>query len=140
LSSLAITNPNWYTNVTGSSETPFVTTYVPTENEAHVTLTEGNVTFALNEILNPPLTLEQPELLKNITVKNPVRNSVEIFSPSTISNASISIVDASGKKVFVQKSVTFEGNFQIPINLMNGFYFIKIESTEKSIIHKLIKN
>lgn len=140
MSSLAITNPNWYTNVTGSSETPFVTTYVPTENEAHVTLTEGNVTFALNEILNPPLTLEQPELLKNITVKNPVRNSVEIFSPSTISNASISIVDASGKKVFVQKSVTFEGNFQIPINLMNGFYFIKIESTEKSIIHKLIKN
>lgn len=140
LSSLAITNPNWYTNVTGSSETPFVTTYVPTENEAHVTLTEGNVTFALNEILNPPLTIEQPDLLKNITVKNPIHNSVEIFSPFTISNASISIVDASGKKVFGQIGVTFEGNFQIPIHLMNGFYFIKIESTEKSIIHKLIKN
>ncbi len=140
LSSLAITNPNWYSNVTGSSETPFVTTYVPTENEAHVTLTEGNVTFALYEILNPPLTLEQPELLKNITVKNPIHTSVEIFSPFTISNASISIVDASGKKVFGQKGVTFGGNFQIPINLMNGFYFIKIESAEKSIIHKLIKN
>ena len=140
LSSLALTNPNWYTNVTGSSGTPFENTYVPTENEAHVTLTEGNVTFALNEILNPPLTLGQPEILKNITVKNPIHNSVEIFSPFTISNASISIVDASGKKVFGQKRVTFEGNFQIPIHLMNGFYFIKIESTEKSIIHKLIKN
>jgi hypothetical protein len=140
LSSLALTNPNWYTNVTGSSGTPFENTYVPTENEAHVTLTEGNVTFALNEILNPPLTLGQPEILKNITVKNPIHNSVEIFSPFTISNASISIVDASGKKVFGQKGVTFEGNFQIPIHLMNGFYFIKIESTEKSIIHKLIKN
>ncbi|HRE78638.1 MAG TPA: T9SS type A sorting domain-containing protein [Flavobacterium sp.] len=140
LSSLAITNPNWYANVTDASITPFVATFVPTENEDHVTLSAGNVEFALNEILNEPLSVEQPILSKNILIKNPIKNTIEMYSSSLLSNVTISIVDASGKKVFSQNNISIEGNHQLEINLSNGFYFIKIESAERSFVQKLIKN
>ncbi|MBC8883433.1 T9SS type A sorting domain-containing protein [Flavobacterium piscinae] len=141
MSSLAITNPNWYATVDDTSITPFCkATYVPTENEGHVTLSEGNVEFALEEILNEPLSIEQPILTENIVIKNPIKNTIEIYSSNMISNANISIVDASGKKVFSQNNISFEGNHQLDVNLSYGFYLIKIESTERSFVQKLIKN
>jgi hypothetical protein len=140
LSSLAIANPNWYANINETSITPFVATYVPTANEDHVTLSEGNVEFALNEILNEPLSVEQPFLTENIVIKNPIKNSIEIYSSNLLTNAAITIVDASGKKVFTQNNISIEGNHQLDVNLSNGFYLIKIESAERSFVMKLIKN
>lgn len=140
LSSLAITNPNWYATVNDASITPFAATFVPTENEDHVTLSEGNVEFALNEILNEPLSVEQPNLSETFLIKNPIKNKIEMYSSNLLSNATISIIDASGKKVFTQNNISIEGNHQLEINLSNGFYFIKIESTERSFVMKLIKN
>lgn len=140
LSSLAITNPNWYATVDDTSITPFAATYVPTENEDHVTLSDGNVEFALNEILNEPLSVEQPIKTENIVIKNPIKNTIEMYSSNLLSNATISIIDASGKKVFTQNNISIEGNHQLNVNLSNGFYFIKIESAERSFVMKLIKN
>ncbi len=140
LSSLAITNPNWYATVNDASITPFAATFVPSENEDHVTLSEGNVEFALNEILNEPLSVEQPILSETFLIKNPIKNTIEMYSSNLISNATISIIDASGKKVFTQNNISIEGNHQLNVNLSNGFYFIKIESTERSFVMKLIKN
>lgn len=140
LSSLAITNPNWYATVNDASITPFAATFVPTENEDHVTLSEGNVEFALNEILNEPLSVEQPILSETFLIKNPIKNTLEMYSSNLISNATISIIDASGKKVFTQNNISIEGNHQLNVNLSNGFYFIKIESAERSFVQKLIKN
>jgi hypothetical protein len=140
LSSLAISNPNWYENVTDVSITPFAATYVPTESEDHVTLTEGNVDFALEEILNSPLTVAELDWQKTLTIKNPFINTIEIFTTNMILNATINIADATGKIVYNQKQVNFEGNYQIPIQLTKGFYFIKIESAENSVVKKLIKN
>lgn len=140
LSSLAITNPNWYETVTDVSITPFAATFVPTQNEDHVTLTEGNVEFALDEILNNPLSIGENALQKSLTIKNPFSNTIEIFSSTSITNATISIADATGKIIYNKKQVNFEGNYQIPIQLTKGFYFIKIETAENSIVKKLIKN
>lgn len=140
LSSLAIANPDWYANVTDASVTPFAATFVPAANEDHVTLTNGNVAFALNEILNDPLTVEQPVLTEHIVIKNPVRNTIEIYSSDLLSNATISIMDASGKKVFSQNHIALQGNHQLEINLSVGFYFISIESAERSFVQKLVKN
>jgi pimeloyl-ACP methyl ester carboxylesterase len=140
LSSLAISNPNWYATVNDASITPFAATFVPTENEDHVTLSAGNVEFALEEILNEPLSVEQPILSENIIIKNPIKNTIEMYSSSLLSNVTISIVDASGKKVFSQNNISIEGNHQVEINLSNGFYFLKIESAERSFVQKLIKN
>jgi hypothetical protein len=103
-------------------------------------LSDGNVEFALNEILNEPLSVEQPNLSETLLIKNPIKNTIEIYSSNLFSNATISIVDASGKKVFSQNNITFEGNHQLDVNLSNGFYLIKIESTERSFVQKLIKN
>jgi hypothetical protein len=140
LSSLAITNPNWYETVSDASNTPFAATYVTTENEDHVTLTNGNVEFALDEILNEPLSVEQSILSETISIKNPIKNTIEIFSSNLVSNATITIIDASGKKVYSQNNISFDGNYQMNINLSNGFYFLKIDSAEKSYVQKLIKN
>lgn len=140
LSSLAITNPNWYANVDDTSITPFAASYVPKSNEDHVTLSEGNVEFALNEILNEPLSVEQPILSETFLVKNPIKNTIEMYSSNLFSNATISIIDASGKKVFTQNNISIEGNHQLEVNLSNGFYLIKIESAERSFVRKLIKN
>jgi hypothetical protein len=41
----------WDDTVTTNPQTPFVNWYMPDNNEAHVTLTENNVEFALDEIL-----------------------------------------------------------------------------------------
>lgn len=139
LSSLAITNPNWYSTINSSSSTPFVATYVPTINEDHVTLTDGNVAFALNEILNPPLSI-QPKNVFQIVVKNPIGNTIEIKSNEQITNASISIYDISGKKVFSRKNVTIENELQLNVQLLSGFYTLKIETVEKSFTQKVIKN
>ncbi|UPQ80020.1 T9SS type A sorting domain-containing protein [Flavobacterium azooxidireducens] len=140
LSSLAISNPNWYANVTDASITPFAATFVPTENEDHVTLSAGNVEFALEEILNEPLSVEQPILSETFLIKNPIKNTIEMYSSSLLSNVTISIVDASGKKVFSQNNISIEGNHQLDVNLSNGFYLIKIESAERNFVQKLIKN
>lgn len=140
LSSLAITNPNWYSTVDDTSFTPFAATFVPTENEDHVTLSSGNVEFALNEILNEPLSVEQQILSENILIKNPIKNTIEMYSSNLLSNATISIIDASGKKVYSQNNISIEGNHQLEVNLSTGFYFIKIESAERSYVQKLIKN
>ncbi|PKP16901.1 MAG: hypothetical protein CVU07_05400, partial [Bacteroidetes bacterium HGW-Bacteroidetes-23] len=118
LSSLAITNPNWYANVTDTSITPFAATFVPTENEDHVTLSSGNVEFALNEILNEPLSVEQPILSETFLIKNPIKNTIEIYSSYLLSNATISIVDASGKKVFTQNNISIEGNHQLDVKVL----------------------
>ncbi|WP_415060857.1 T9SS type A sorting domain-containing protein [Flavobacterium sp.] len=139
LSSLAITNPNWYSTIDSSSSTPFVATYVPTINEDHVTLTDGNVAFALNEILNPPLSI-QPKNVFQLVVKNPIGNTIEIKSNEQITNASISIYDISGKKVFSRKNVTIENELQLNVQLLSGFYTLKIETEEKSFTQKVIKN
>ncbi len=140
LSSLSISDPNWYSIVPGASATPFAAIYVPTVNEDHITLTQGNVTFALNEILNEPLAIEQPNWNDNLVVKNPIKNTIEIYSSNLLSNATLSIFDASGKRIFSQNNISFEGNYQLDIHLSNGFYLIKIETAERSFVQKLIKN
>lgn len=52
-SSLGVTSTNdWYANLDSSSGSPFDAFYVPTTNEDHVTLTDNNVAFAMDEIVN----------------------------------------------------------------------------------------
>ncbi|HLA56800.1 MAG TPA: T9SS type A sorting domain-containing protein [Flavobacterium sp.] len=139
-SSLAISGTqNLYTPVTGSSTTPFAAYYVPTANENHVTLTTANMAFALNEILNPPLALAQ-NAFPVLQVQNPVEDAVNLFTPKVISNASVSIADISGKIVFSKNNLTIEGNYQIPVSISSGMYFLNIKNSEGNMTKKLVKN
>ncbi len=137
-SSLAISGTqNWYDPVTGASVTPFDAYYVPTANENHVTLTTGNMAFALNEILNP---LGVPDhTFSGLKVENPVGGSIDLYTTNAIADATVSVVDLSGKTVLLLEHVAIEGNYRIPVSLISGMYFLKIRSGEGSVTKKLIK-
>lgn len=139
-SSLAISGaPSWYTPVTASSVTPFAATQVPTANENHVTLTTANMAFALNEILNPQMAVAE-HTFPGLQVENPVGNTINLFSGNTISNATLSVVDLTGKTIFTESNLNITGNFQIPVSLTQGMYFLSIRNSSANVTKKLVKN
>lgn len=140
LSSMAISSStDLYSNVNATSTTPFAAYSIPTTNENHVTLTPDNVTFALNEILNPVLNTNQNLALNSVWIKNPIENSVQINSNYTIENASISITDILGKNVFNANNQTINGTLEIPVSLSNGVFLITIKNEKGSITKKIVK-
>lgn len=137
-SSLAINNGNtdWYSSVT-EADTPFDAVYIPSENENHVTLTPGNVAFALAEILAPLKVKE--DVFAGVIVQNPVGNSLNLYSGQLIADASISLTDISGKKVFETSGISIDGSVSIPVSLTNGMYFLTLESNGNRVVKKLVK-
>jgi hypothetical protein len=116
-----------------------VASSIPTSNENHVTLTQDNVTFALNEILTPTLTTNQNVALNSVWIKNPIENSVEINSNYAIENAAISVTDVLGKIIYNINNQTINGTLEIPLSLSNGVYLITIKNENGSITKKVVK-
>jgi pimeloyl-ACP methyl ester carboxylesterase len=138
-SSLAVTGQqNLYTPISGTTTTPFDAYYVPQANENHVTLTSGNMAFALSEILNPLATTQHT--FSGLQVENPVGNSISLFTTYSILNASLNIVDITGKTVYTQDNVSIEGHYQVPVSLTTGMYFLNIRNSEGHVTKKLVKN
>ncbi|MCK7590197.1 T9SS type A sorting domain-containing protein [Subsaxibacter sp. CAU 1640] len=135
LSGLAISNePNWYATP-NVSNSPFANTYIPDDNEPHVTLTQGNVAFALDEILNPTLgVIEQPinDFIK--IERNPISNEFTLINSTQINNALIHIVDMTGKQVLSTQTSISERT-SVPVNLESGLYILNI-SSENGLIFK----
>lgn len=134
---LKLTNnqPNWFhvptDLVTGRAVeniTPFDAWYMPVNNEPHVTLTEGNVEFALYEILQPTLSIPTVDGNNFIKIeKNPIANELTFLSNSTYDNASIRIIDITGKIVYDNK-MTLNGRTTIPLNLESGMYLLNLQT------------
>ncbi|HEX9980042.1 MAG TPA: T9SS type A sorting domain-containing protein [Flavobacterium sp.] len=140
LSALAVpTITNWYAPVTALTTTPFAATEVPTENQGHVTLTDSNLAFALAEILNPPMAVTEHNFAA-LQIQNPVGNQISIYAPEVIANAAISVTDIMGKNVYSVKNQNIESNYQIPVSLHSGMYFLTISNSEGRIVKKLVKN
>ncbi len=140
-SSMAISNTqNIYSPVTGSSVNPFAASSIPTVNENHVTLNTQNTAFALNEILNPALSTNENAALNAIWVQNPIQNSILISTLTPIENAAISVTDILGKTIYLQKNVTLNGAFEIPVSLSKGMYLITIGNEKGSVTKKIVKS
>lgn len=140
-SSMAISNTqNLYSPVTGSSVSPFVASSIPTVNENHVTLNAQNTAFALNEILNPPLSVNENAALNTIWIQNPIQNSILINTLTTIENAAISVTDILGKTIYQTKNETINGTFEIPVSISKGIYLITIGNEKGSITKKIVKS
>jgi pimeloyl-ACP methyl ester carboxylesterase len=138
-SALSITNTsNWYQPVALTSNTPFLAQSVPSVNENHVTLNAQNTAFALNEILNPPLAVEHT-LFSDLFIKNPIQNTIEISSAAPITDATVTLVDVLGKTMMSKSNQTIDGNYQIPIVITKGIYFLTIKNTSGNVTRKLIK-
>ncbi|MCX7547973.1 T9SS type A sorting domain-containing protein [Xanthomarina sp. F1114] len=144
---LEITNNeiNWFhtpSNITSTNattnNTPFDAWYMPTVNEPHVTLTQENVDFALFEILQSTLSTEN-NLYQNIKLlQNPVINNVTLLSSKEYNNASISIVDVTGKIVY-NKKTKIDQRTTLPLNLASGMYILNVDTnTEVSLRTKLL--
>jgi hypothetical protein len=138
LSALAITETNnWYdlpnvTNGRSASSTlynsPFINTYIPDANEPHVTLTDANVAFALTEILNPPLSIYNPDNISTIKLEqNPITNDIVILSNTSYNDANITVTDLTGKIVLNTKTNLSERTI-IPLNISSGLYVLNINS------------
>ncbi|MEM5564029.1 T9SS type A sorting domain-containing protein [Psychroserpens sp. AS72] len=136
---LEITNSevDWYHDINlgtpGSSgdttnNTPFVNWYMPDDNENHVELTEQNVAFALSEIM--PETLSNVDFENFATLKiekNPIDNELTILSNKVVDNATISLVDITGKMVY-QSIQTLDRRLTVPLHLDSGMYILNIET------------
>ncbi|PWK19158.1 T9SS type A sorting domain-containing protein [Xanthomarina spongicola] len=141
ISSMAfeITNEeiDWFHTPTGvttaratTNITPFDAWYMPIDNEPHVTLTEGNVAFALNEIFQETLSIES-NLESFIKLKqNPITDNLTILSSQFFEEANITILDMTGKFVYNKKTSLNEST-NIPLNLSSGIYVLNIETNSQ---------
>lgn len=140
ISAMAISSTNnYYAPITSASVTPFVASSIPTVNENHVTLNPQNVAFALNEILNPPLSVNQSNLLNGIAIKNPVQSVLEIHSSYSIDKATIKVTDILGKTVASFENQLIDSTFLVPVSLQKGVYLVTIQTENEIITKKIIK-
>lgn len=127
LSGLAIdSEPNWYAppNV---NDSPFDNTYIPSTNEPHVTLTEGNVAFALAEIRGETLGITE-NAIANYEIKlqqNPIDNELIVLSNTPKDKVNFRILDMTGKQ-FYDQSINLNQKTIIPLNLETGIYVLDI--------------
>jgi hypothetical protein len=131
---------DWYHNIdlSGSrattNETPFDNTFIPDENEPHVQLTEANVTFALTEILTPPLSTSDVASFELRLEKNPVQSELVLLT-SKQSNATATITDITGKRV-LQSDLVLSNRTVLPLNLKSGFYILQLSTEDNSVVIK----
>jgi Secretion system C-terminal sorting domain len=152
ISSMALTPPNYYAAInlgagdtpwdattTINPQTPFVNWYMAPTNETHVKLTAANVAFALTEIINP--ILSKPEnTFSNLVIRNPLDNTIELYTQREISNCELTIFDVLGKVIYNKNNENLVGDYQIPFSATKGIYFLSIKNSEGKILKKLIKN
>ena len=146
---LEVTNnqPDWFhvpNNLTTAARTvnnvtPFDSWYMPVDNEPHVTLTEGNAAYAIDEILQTTLSIPtlNPDHYIQIE-KNPISNELTFLSNSTFDNVSVLIIDITGKIVF-DKDMSLGNRTTIPLNLESGLYVLSLQTdTELSLKTKIL--
>ncbi|MBC7642189.1 MAG: T9SS type A sorting domain-containing protein, partial [Flavobacterium sp.] len=133
-------NNNLYSPISNTTITPFAASSIPTINENHVTLNAQNVLFAYNEIVNPVLATTQFNT-NDLFVKNPVESSIiEVISSKIIENATITIIDISGKIIFEKQNQTINSDYSISTSLASGMYLLNIKNNDGNITKKIIKD
>ena len=140
ISAMAITNTtNYYAPITSSSVTPFVASSIPTVNENHVTFNAQNVVFALNEILNPPLSTMDNSVLNGVWVKNPIQNNLEIYTSYNLENATVKVTGVLGKTIATFDNLSINQRIELPVTLQSGMYMVTIKTDNGIITKKVIK-
>ena len=117
--------------------TPFDNWYMPDANEPHVLLTEGNVDFALDEIILETLSNPEIDNLDFKIRKNPIQNQLTILTNQTFENSNISITDITGK-IILQENRSLNTITTIPVNIASGMYILNIQTENQVFQTKLI--
>ncbi len=144
ISALAIDNENdWYVSpdIGGIHNSPFVNTFIPAINEFHGTITSENADFALEEIRNPVLSINENLLSdKYKLIENPVSEQIRIsLNPFfSFSDVEISIFNTSGLKVFNNKIQNPSNEIKIDHHLSSGIFIVKILDSEGTYNMKIV--
>lgn len=131
---------NWFDTLAGvtTNDTPFVNWYMPDDNEPHVTLTNANVAFALTEIIQETLTVNDLSSGSIALERNPIGDQLVILSSNRFDNTKISITDLTGKIVYDDFQALTERTV-VPVHLASGLYVLSIEANNKLVFQsKLI--
>lgn len=123
---------NWHhdINIAGrgtTNNTPFDNTFLPDDNEPHVQLTDANVAFVLSEILTIPLSISDYNLSAFRLEKNPIQRDLVVLNDTIINEASISLVDMTGKLIFSSRQ-TLAKRTVLPVNLNSGLHILNIST------------
>ncbi len=144
ISAMAIDNENdWYASVDIPTvhNSPFVAWYIPTENEYHVTPTAANVDFTLEEIRNGQASVVNYNFDSLFKVKsNPVSTEITILTTSIYDTLEVSVISLTGQKLISKQFTNVNNEINLPINLSNGIYFLKVDTNNKSYVKKIIVN
>lgn len=140
LSGLAIDNPNWYA-IPNTGNSPFDNVFIPEHNEPHVTLTDDNVSFILDEIFETTLTIEKNAIASVRLSKNPITTSLDLISSYDASTTAIvNIYNNLGQNVY-SVSTQLTTKTSLPLELSSGIYILDIQSsTFKNYRTKLVVN
>ena len=140
MSALAIDNPDWFA-VPNLSDSPFVNFYIPNENEDHVTVTVASAQFALDEIRNGVMTVNDNQILNQfLLAPNPVKNDIQIVIPNNISVEKLitTVFSITGQKI-MQKTWNNVNNAIVwKHSLPAGIYLLKLEDGNAAQTLKLI--
>jgi hypothetical protein len=133
ISSLAIENEDdWYAtpDIGGTHTSPFVNTYIPSENESHVMVTSESAQFALDEIRNGGLGFSEVILQnKYRLIENPVGDQIRLQLNSNLHYGEVSVTAyaASGQQLFSEIYEQPSNRIAIPQQLNSGIYFLNIQ-------------
>lgn len=144
ISSLAITNEDdWFAipDIGGTHTSPFVNTYIPNENESHVTVTAASAEFALDEIRQTVLgTTDFASETRYLLVENPVSETITLqLNPSlSYEDVLISVHAISGQLGLQQKINKPSAQITIEHAMSSGIYLLTIEDAEGIRTLKLV--
>lgn len=143
ISALAISNEdNWYAAPV-ISDSPFDNVFIPSENEEHVTLTQENADFALEEIRMGVLSVS--DYLASIRyklVENPVKENIKVRLDNSqlYRNINIFVSSVSGQRILSKAIQSPKDELQIPVSLSPGVYILHIQDSKTTFVKKLFVN
>ncbi|QIE58063.1 T9SS type A sorting domain-containing protein [Rasiella rasia] len=136
ISALALeSEDNWYATP-DLNDSPFVATHIPSTNERHVQPTTQNILFALSEIRQVPLGVNDVSIKSRFQLKqNPVTKTaidVLVNTPATNGTLSVVIYNQLGQALLQQTSEISSNEISIAHTLSAGFYFITLSDANGS--------
>ncbi len=144
ISALAITNEtDWFAtpDIGGVHNSPFVNTYIPPNNEPHTLITPNNAQFAIDEILNGVLGVEDNTVVSRyVLANNPIKEDVKVLLNTTLNyfNVEVEIFSMSGQEVYQFKPSVSNNQLVFSPQLKTGVYLLKISDSETVFSTKLV--
>ncbi|RMA58896.1 alpha/beta fold hydrolase [Ulvibacter antarcticus] len=135
ISSLAIDNEDdWYAvpDIGGTHNSPFVNTFIPSENEEHVKVTQANAQFALDEIRNGVLGVQNNNLdNKYLLAQNPVSEEIRIRLNASYNynQTELVVYNVAGQQLLSEVIENPIGEITLPISLSSGVYMIQLSDS-----------